>query len=356
MNQPAGSRSFIDRIQQRPESSETNLSKATNTVSLRLFVLMALLLSGPLLAQRNSGVHEDPSGEWIAPTDEDRGERFSAFSGGPELGDYLGVPLNDAGRYAADSFDISIVTLAENTCKGHSADHSWRQASAMVRIWKDVGQETQQVIAYRTHIDMMAPEETIYMDGRAHPPDYAPYTWQGFSTGKWEGDILAVTADHMKNNFLRWNGIPRSEKSTLSRHFMRHGNYLTIAVVIYDPVYLTEPWIGTLDFVNRPGEVDLNPYGCEAIDEVDYPRGTVPSRMPGTNTFVKEFPARWGIPPDAARGGAETMYPEYIAKMKTMKKVPRIENPLINGVGSAKGYPYPCGSGGGVTFSCPGTP
>ncbi len=28
----------------------------------------------------------------------------------------------------------------------------------------------------------------IWMDGRPHPPDYAPHTFMGFSTGRWDGD------------------------------------------------------------------------------------------------------------------------------------------------------------------------
>lgn len=167
------------------------------------------------------------------------------------------------------------------------------------------------------------------MDGRPHPPDYAPYTWQGFSTGKWERNILAVTTDHLKNNLLRWNGIPRSDKAVLSRHFLVHGNYLTLAYVIYDSAYLTEPFIGTLDFVYTPG-LYITAYPCEPVTEVDRSEDAVPSCMPGTNEFLDEFPARHGIPPEATRGGGETMYPEYIAKMKVMKKLPRSDKKNTN--------------------------
>jgi hypothetical protein len=244
---------------------------------------------------------------------------------GPELGDYTGLPINDAARFSADNWDAEIVSTPENTCKGHSPDHSWREGASIVRISTEVDPKTQQIVAYHTFIQLMGPEETIYVDGRSHPPPYAPYTWQGFSTGKWEGDILAVRTDHLKNNLLRWNGIPRSEKATLSRHFLRHGNYLTVAYVIYDPAYLTEPFIGTIDFVYSPGE-NITAYRCEEWDSGNQPQGAVPSHMPGTNPFLNEFAARHGIPPEAARGGAETMYPEYIAKMKSMKVLPRLDN------------------------------
>jgi hypothetical protein len=47
--------------------------------------------------------------------------------------------------------------------------------------------------------------------------------------------------------------------------------------------------------------------------------GAVPHFLPGANPFLKEFPERAKIPEQAARGGAETMYPEYGAKLKGAK-------------------------------------
>ena len=302
--------------------------KLIEIVAGMLLIFLSAFLARPLVAQRGGDVHQDPTGDWVQTGTEDRMEH----GGGPEIGDYLGVPINEAARYAADAWNADIVSTPENVCKGHSADHSWREGLPAGRIWAEVDQN-QKVVAYHTFLQLMGPEETFYMDGRPHPPWYAPYTWQGFSTGKWEGDILAVTTDHMKNNLLKWTGIPRSEKAVLNRHFMRHEDYLTMVQVIYDPAYLTEPWILSLDYVNRPG-INLTAYRCEEWDSGDVPQGFVPSRMPGTNEFLNEFPARHGIPPKATRGGAETMYPEYIVKMKTMKKLPRIPNPFTNFNGS----------------------
>jgi hypothetical protein len=44
--------------------------------------------------------------------------------------------------------------------------------------------------------------------------------------------------------------------------------------------------------------------------------------LPGTNDFLKEFPSNFGIPVEATRGGAETMYPEYIRKLETLPPPP----------------------------------
>jgi hypothetical protein len=49
----------------------------------------------------------------------------------------------------------------------------------------------------------------------------------------------------------------------------------------------------------------------------------VPNFLPGKNDVLNEFATEYGIPHEAALGGEETMYPEYIKKMKTMKVAPR---------------------------------
>jgi hypothetical protein len=270
--------------------------------------LLILLLSAPAFAQM------DPSGEWAPRFHEDQPERIP----GPEIGDYLGLPINDAARMRADIWDASILTLPEHQCKPHPADYGPR-GPANLRIWKEVDQESQQLIAYHTHISWQAPERTIWMDGRPHPPEYAAHTWQGFSTGKWEGDVLTVYTTHLKIGWIRRNGIPRSDKATLTEHWIRHDDLLTLVSIVTDPAYLTEPFIRTTDWVLDPRQV-IAPYPCEPVTEVVRAPGVVPNFLPGTNRFLGEFPAKHGISGAAARGGAETMYPEY---QQTLAKAAR---------------------------------
>jgi len=266
-----------------------------------------LVLAG--LASLPASAQIDLAGEWNPRFHEDQPERIP----GPDIGDYLGIPLTDAARMRADSWDAALLTLPEHQCKPHPSDYGMR-GPANTRIWKEVDTATQQTIAWHTHISWQAPERTIWMDGRPHPPDYAAHTWQGFSTGKMEGNMLTITTTHLKNGWIRRNGIPRSEKATVVEHMIRNGDYLTWMVVVNDPVYLTEPFVRTTDFV-----LDLNqqiaPYPCESVVEVDRPMGKVPHHLPGTNTFLTEFSTKYKLPPQAVRGGAETMYPEYRAKI-----------------------------------------
>jgi glyoxylase-like metal-dependent hydrolase (beta-lactamase superfamily II) len=268
------------------------------------FLVTTALLSFPLFAQN------DLTGEWGARYHEDQPERIP----GPELGDYLGLPITDAARLRADSWDASIATLPEWQCRPHPADYGTR-GPADLRIWKDVDNQTQQVIAYHTHVQWQAQERSIWMDGRPHPSEDEPHTWQGFSTGKWEGNQLTVTTTHLKESYIRRNGVPRSDRATLLEHWIRHGNFLTLVSIITDPVYLTEPFIRTTNWELSPQQA-IEPYPCEVAEEVARPEGSVPHHLPGANPFLSEFAEKHGLRVEATRGGAETMYPEYRMAMK----------------------------------------
>src|SRR2546427_8390298 len=142
-------------------------------------VVVMTLVSLPAFAQ------VDPSGEWNPRFHEDNPERLA----GPEIGDYLGLPINDAARLRADSWDASLLTLPEHQCKPHPADYGPR-GPANLRIWKEVDTATQQIIAWHTHISWHALERPDYLDGHPHPPEDAAQTWTRLSTGTRDRDVL----------------------------------------------------------------------------------------------------------------------------------------------------------------------
>jgi len=260
-------------------------------------------------AARATATGVDFTGEWAPRFHEDQPERVP----GPELGDYLGIPINPAARMRGETWEASQQTLWEWQCRPHSADYIWRGPSP-VRIWKEVDPVSRQVTAWHAEW-LRSVDRQIYMDGRPHPSKSAPHTWAGFSTGKWEGDMLTIKTTHLKEGYVRRNGLPRSDEAMLTEHWMLHGDVLTAATIVYDPVYLTEPFIRTTDY-----ELDLHqqnpPYPCEVVEEVDRVKGLVPHRIPGgDDLFITEFAKRCGIPVEAAKGGAETMYPEYRSKL-----------------------------------------
>ncbi len=272
-----------------------------NTIRLGglLPTLLLALMAAPASAQM------DLVGEWSPQFHEEQPERL----GGPPIGDYAGLPINEAARQAAESWDAGILSVPEHQCKPHPADYSPR-GPANMRLWKEVDPVTGDVIAFRTHIQWQAPERWIYMDGRPHPDEYAAHTWQGFSTGEWLGPILKVTTTHLKKGWIRRNGLPRSDRAELTEYFYRHGDYLTWTVIIDDPVYLEEPMIRTTDFAWAPAQ-NVGIYPCEIVSEVDQPHGWVPHWLPGENPWLSEFAAERRVPVDAMEGGPETMLPEY---------------------------------------------
>src|SRR5437899_11187518 len=88
----------------------------------------------PASAQQQPNVPGvDLAGEWAPRFHEDQPERIP----GPEIGDYLGLPINEAARLHADSWDASILTLPEHQCKPHPSDYSPR-GPAHLPIWKEV--------------------------------------------------------------------------------------------------------------------------------------------------------------------------------------------------------------------------
>jgi hypothetical protein len=282
-----------------------------------LMPLVALVLLLIAMTAAPASAQIDFSGEWAPRFWEDQPERVP----GPELGDFLGIPLNDAARLRAEAWDASIQTLPEWQCRPHSADYIWRGPSQL-RISKEVDPVSREIVAFHAEW-LRSVDRAVYLDGRPHPPEDALHTWGGFSTGKWEGNMLTVTVTHLKEGYLRRNGLPRSDKATLTEHWMRNGDFLTVMEVITDPVYLTEPLVRTSDY-----ELVLNqnipPYPCGVVQEVDRPAGEIPHFLPGTNPYMREFAIRHGLPLEATRGGAETMYPDFMQKMRNLPP-PRAE-------------------------------
>jgi cyclase len=271
------------------------------------FLVLALGVSAPGSAQMQL------SGVWnpmrTAEDEQDRGP-------GPDLGDYTGLPINDAARLFAESWDASRLTLQEHQCRVHIAPYIYH-GPLRLRVWEEKDPETQQVIAIKNYISTYEQTRTIWMDGRPHPSAFAPHTFMGFSTGVWQGDMLTVTTTHLKQGWLRRNGVPESDQATMVEHFIRHGQYMTHLAIISDPVYLAEPMIRSTDF--QIAVEDNGPWlwPCEYVEEISgKSKVSVPHYLPGENQFLKEYLAATHVPATSAGGGPESIYPDYQSQLK----------------------------------------
>lgn len=253
-------------------------------------------------------------GYWDPIYDEDVDERIP----GPNANDYAGLPISEAARMRADAWDPSILTVPEHQCIPHPSTYGFRGVGSL-RIWEDREPETEKVLQIETQIAWQSQHRHIYMENPPpHPPEYAPHTWQGFSVGHWEGDVLVVHTDQLKAGWIRRNGLPLTDRASMVDRFYRHGNLLTHVSIVSDPVYLTEPLIKSNGFLYVPNGVMI-PYPCRPAIEIPRPRGVIPSHLPGQNLYRDEYAIRFHVPIAAARGGAETALPEY---QETMKKLP----------------------------------
>jgi glyoxylase-like metal-dependent hydrolase (beta-lactamase superfamily II) len=282
----------------------------------RLSLAAALLLASlPAFAQPGRPqTPPDISGEWRLENHEDPGQLGAL--GQPPLGDYLGIPFNEAGRQRADTTPESIWGTPEYQCRPHSAPHQWRGLGG-ARILKQQDPLTREVSTY--HIQFMRSlDRPIFMDGRPHPPAYAPHTWTGFSTGQWVGNTLKVTTTHLKDGYLRRGGPQTSDMYTMTEFITRHDDILTIVTLVDDPVYQDEPYVQSTTYVYDPAAT-VTTETCNASSFAENggtDRHWVPHFLPGQNTALTEWlKAEDWIPVEPTRGGVKTLYPEYRATL-----------------------------------------
>jgi glyoxylase-like metal-dependent hydrolase (beta-lactamase superfamily II) len=273
---------------------------------LRVLAGVLVILVG---GSRPASAQVDFSGIWAPIMHEDSIERAA----GPDLGDYLGLPINDAGRLRGETWDAAILTMEEHTCKPHPSTYGFRGVGNLW-ITTTVDPTTYALTSINTHIQWMEQKREIWMDGRPHPPEFAPHTWQGFSTGRWEGNVLVVETTHLKAGWIRRNGLALSDRAHMTERFIRHGDLLTHVYIIEDPVYLSEPLIKTNGF-RLTTDTTMAPYPCQPAVEVERPPGRVPSYLPGQNPYLTEFAEKNKLPVEATRGGAVTALPEFIKTM-----------------------------------------
>jgi hypothetical protein len=276
-------------------------------VTISACALLACATAAPAAAQA------DFSGVWQPRYHEDQPERIP----GPELKDYLGLPINDAARQFADSWDSSRITLPEEQCRVHTSPYILR-GPLNVRMWEEKHPTTHQLQAIKLYSSTYEQTRTIWMDGRPHPGPNASHTWMGFSTGRYDGDMLVVSTTHIKQGWHRRNGIAQSDRTTLTEYFVRNGDIMTHIQVTTDPVWLSEPLVKSQEFALSPRELPPGTWiwVCDPVVEIATQQpGDVPSYMPGEHPFEHEFDDRHNLPPIATRGGAETMYPEFQVKL-----------------------------------------
>ena len=285
------------------------------TIRVAVAPLAALLLSAGAFAQgpprppQQSGL--DISGSWFAVFHQEQGR-----TAGGNLVEYAGVPINEGGRLYALAWDPSRFTIRQQQCAAYTPEFLLF-GGGNFRFWEERDEHTQRLISIKMFGQITEGNRTIWMDGRPHPPAWAQHTWMGFSTGKYDGNVLTVYTTHLKRAWIKRNGMVQSDETTVVEHYIRHGDRITLTSILTDPVYLDEPFIRSSELLRANRDPDAWLYACDDGEQVI---GRADDQVPywawGQHPYLREFSTNFKVPLFASLGGAETMYPEYLAKLK----------------------------------------
>jgi glyoxylase-like metal-dependent hydrolase (beta-lactamase superfamily II) len=315
-----------------PHTARTHRHALTVIVGLLVVAMIDVRGQAPTSAPAPAF---DLSGYWSPVLHEDGMDRGA----GPEIGDYGGIPINEAGRLFALSYDPSRLTLRHHQCDGYVAPYQMR-ALGNSRAWEERDPKTQRLVAIHWFSQTFEGKRTIWMDGRPHPPAYASHSWMGFSTGRFVGNALEVRTTHLKQGWYRRNGTPESDQATLVEFFVRHGDRLTHTVVVSDPIYLEEPLVTTSDFYRQPTDHQNWLFPCDDGEQV---LGRAPDDVPnylfGQNPFVKEYRTKYKLAAVGHLGGAASIQPEIVSTLVAAKDDVSLERPSRGAPATSRAAP-----------------
>jgi hypothetical protein len=256
------------------------LQNMKRTLLLIAFALITTSVS--LDAQRGQGTASPPTARAAAPidltgywvslvTNEWRWRMLT-----PPKGDYATLPINAEARRIADGWDPARDEASGNQCRGYGAAiimqvpgrlHITWENDTTLKVEADAGTQTR-----------------LFHFGATEEPKGEP-GWQGFSSAEWQAargrgretqvqppparsGTLKVVTTRMKSGYLRKNGVPYSEKTVVTEYFNRvsgpGGDYLNVMSIVEDPVYLTGPYMRSMQFKKEPDGAKWKPEACLA--------------------------------------------------------------------------------------------
>jgi hypothetical protein len=171
-------------------------------------------------------------------------------------GDFAGLKLKPAAIEQVKKYDYSQELKRENTCVPPSVVF-YMQAPFPMEIYQ--GRDL--IVLKMEYFDMV---RVVFLDGRAHPPDSAPHSKSGFSTGHWDGDTLVVETSHIEPGTFMNNGFSHSKNIKLGERFRLSpdGNTLWLTQVYEDPETFEGVAARYMAWTRKPGDF-VFPYECD---------------------------------------------------------------------------------------------
>jgi hypothetical protein len=226
----------------------------------------------------------DLTGYWVSVITEDWRYRMVL----PTKGDFQGVPMTAAARTVANAWDPA-KEAAGDQCKAYGAPGLLREPTRLHITWVDDNTLKMESDAGK--------QVRLFHFGDWKPAGGAP-TRQGDSVADWETSgggrggrgggggrggaggarsqepsdaSLKVVTTNLLGGYLRKNGVPYSEKTTLTEYFdlMREPTgdpMFVVTIVTSDPMYLSRNFVISSQFKKEPGDTDpkWKPTECSA--------------------------------------------------------------------------------------------
>jgi hypothetical protein len=213
----------------------------------------------------------DITGYWVSLVTDDWRWRMLT----PPKGDYLYLPLNPAGRQAADAWDPAKDEAAGEQCKAYGAPSIMHLPGRLHITWESDS---------ALKLDVDAGTQTRVFHFGAAQSQAAEPSWQGYSTAQWEVDgagrrgrapaaparhgSLKTVTTRLRPGYFRKNGIPYSANAVLTEYFttLTDGgvDYLVVTNFLDDPQYLAQPYVRSVQFKRQPDAKGWNPTACSA--------------------------------------------------------------------------------------------
>jgi len=196
----------------------------------------------------------------------------------PAKGDYASVPLNEAAKKVADAWDPAKDEAAGLQCKGYGAPALMRIPGRLHITWQDPTALKVETDA-GTQVRLLRFTTTTAQTPLTTTRTQSARTWQGQSVALWQlaggrgrgpvGGSLKVVTTNLRPGYLRKNGVPYSENTTVTEFWdlFKEPNgeeWITITTVVEDPVYLTRSWENSLEFKKEPDGSKWDPTPCSA--------------------------------------------------------------------------------------------
>jgi hypothetical protein len=185
----------------------------------------------------------------------------------PAKGEYRRIPASPAAVPLINAWDPAADERAGNQCKSYGAGNIMSVPGRLHITWQDDN---------TLRIDTDAGTQTRFLrfTPSASP---GPPGWQGESVATWErtgaagggGGSLRVVTTNLRAGYLRKNGVPYSERTTVTENFdlttLADGTRLLLVnTVIEDPVYLTGPYVISPHFKKEPDGSKWEPTPCSS--------------------------------------------------------------------------------------------